>query len=362
MQEQHLVAEPVALGTTPRTTPRVIVASVPHANDQRPFDFDPSSIERDLMDRLPPALLRKAKRLGQRAIPALAKDTRASATIEAAVRQLPTRHLLILGDSRSALATIPDASVHLVVTSPPYWTLKEYAHSAGQLGDIEDYEQFLGALDAVWRECLRVLVPGGRLIINVGDVCLPRRTFGRHVVVPLHASIQEHCRGMGFDNLSPIIWHKIANATYEADGSSGGFLGKPYEPNAVVKNDIEFILFQRKPGGYRAPSAVARIGSLIPAHAHKEWFQQIWSLGGASTRVHPAPFPVALIERLVRMFSFIGDVVLDPFTGTGTTNLAAGCWGRQSIGIEVEPSYLRIAEERLAVFRHPQLAFDLRGV
>jgi len=126
-------------------------------------------------------------------------------------------------------------------------------------------------------------------------------------VVPLHASIQEHCRTIGYTNLSPIIWHKIANAVFEANGNGGGFLGKPYEPNAVIKNDIEFILMERKPGGYRTPSSAERLLSVIPEGEHKIWFQQIWTgLTGASTRDHPAPYPEELAERLIRMFSLPG--------------------------------------------------------
>ncbi len=279
--------------------------------------------------------------------------------IEEAVQTLPTSHDLLLGDGRS-LAEIPDASVHLVVTSPPYWTLKEYLDHPGQLGHIVDYEVFLGELDKVWHEVHRVLVPGGRLVVVVGDVCLPRRRFGRHVVFPLHASIQEHCRFIGFDNLAPIIWHKIANARFEVENGSS-FLGKPYEPNAVVKNDIEYILFQRKPGGYRQPTLAARVLSVIPAGLHKEWFQQIWTLAGASTRQHPAPFPISLAERLVRMFSFVGDTVLDPFMGTGTTNLAARRWGRNSIGIEIIARYHEIAQRRLVAHGGVQLALAAGG-
>jgi DNA modification methylase len=155
---------------------------------------------------------------------------------------------------------LSDNSVHLIVTSPPYWTLKKYRDSDGQMGDIENYEEFLTELDRVWSHCYRALVPGGRLICVVGDVCLSRRkNKGRHTVVPLHASIQEHCRRIGFDNLSPIVWNKIANAVFEAEGNGGGFLGKPYEPNAVIKNDIEFILMQRKSGGYRSPDLATRV-------------------------------------------------------------------------------------------------------
>ncbi|MBN2445915.1 MAG: site-specific DNA-methyltransferase, partial [Phycisphaerae bacterium] len=228
------------------------------------------------------------------------------------------------------------------------WTLKEYRESPGQLGHVAEYEAFLDELDQVWQQCFEALVPGGRLICVVGDVCLSRRkNNGRHTVVPLHASIQECCRRIGFDNLAPIIWHKIANAVYEVEGA-GGFLGKPFEPNAVIKNDIEFILMERKPGGYRKPSLETRIMSLISATNHQSWFQQIWTgLTGASTRRHPAPYPLELAERLVRMFSFVGDTVLDPFMGTGTTSVAAAKWGRNSIGVEVDPAYFDDASARI---------------
>jgi DNA modification methylase len=165
--------------------------------------------------------------------------------------------------------------------------------------------------------------------------------------VPLHAAIQEQCRRIGFDNLAPIIWHKIANANYEVD-NGGGFLGKPYEPNAVIKNDIEFILMERKAGAYRSPTLGMRLLSVIPSSDHKEWFQQIWRIPGASTREHPAPFPLALAERLIRMFSFVGDIVLDPFLGTGTTSVAAARWGRNSVGFEIDSHYLALARTRLS--------------
>lgn len=283
----------------------------------------------------------------KKAIPRIAKSPDIIGEIERSVLAVPTRHDLYLGDARE-LEFIPGESIHLVVTSPPYWTLKQYVGSAGQLGDIADYQEFLDQLDRVWQHCFRVLVPGGRLVIVVGDVCLSRKEHGRHAVIPLHASIQEGCRSIGFDNLAPIIWYKIANAKFEANGNGGGFLGKPYEPNAVIKNDIEFILMQRKPNGYRKPSAINRLLSVIGEDRHKEWFRQVWTVGGASTKQHPAPYPVEVAERLIRMFSFVGDTVLDPFLGTGTTTLAAGRWGRNSIGAEIEPSYLDLATERLS--------------
>ena len=256
-----------------------------------------------------------------------------------------TWHHLVHGDARD-LSFIENETVHLVVTSPPYWTLKKYNRSVGQLGFVEDYEQFLAELRKVWQECFRVLVPGGRVVCVVGDVCLARRRFGRHVVVPLHADITVDCRRIGFDNLNPIIWHKIANASFEVENGTS-FLGKPYEPNAIIKNDIEFILMQRKPGGYRQPTHEQRRLSKMTKEEHNEWFRQTWKVGGASTKEHPAPFPFDLAYRLVRMFSFIGDTVLDPFGGTGTTTLGALKAGRHSISVEVDEAYWRLAERRL---------------
>jgi len=283
----------------------------------------------------------------QTALPAIAKDPKKTALIEEAVRRIPTQHDLFLGDARSV--KLKPESVHLIVTSPPYWTLKEYRDTDGQLGHVDDYELFLRELDKVWKRCFKALVPGGRLICVVGDVCLSRRkNNGRHTVVPLHASIQEHCRKIGYDNLAPIIWHKISNAVFEAKGNGSSFLGKPYEPNSVIKNDIEFILMERKPGGYRSPSVATRVLSVISDENHKAWFQQIWTgLTGASTRNHPAPYPLDLADRLVRMFSFVGDTVMDPFLGTGTTSVAALKAGRNSIGCELDHHYFGLARKRI---------------
>ena len=257
----------------------------------------------------------------------------------------PLTHVIHCGDSRH-LDWIPDGSVHVVVTSPPYWTLKEYPKNTGQLGLIEDYDRFHDELDKVWRHCFRVLVPGGRVVCVVGDVCLSRRRHGRHSVMPMHADIVVRARKIGFDNLSPIFWYKIANANYEVENGSS-FLGKPYEPNAIIKNDIEFILMQRKPGGYRKPTEEQRRLSMIDKKDYDAWFQQIWTITGASTKEHPAPFPLELAYRLVRMFSFHGDTVLDPFCGTGTTMVAALKTGRNSIGVEIDDKYFGMAEDRL---------------
>lgn len=312
----------------------------------RPIETEQLIAPASLAEFVPPEL--RGLTVTQSLIPSIAKDVKLMAAVESAVKRVPTRHDLYRSDAR-AIDFLPPDSVHLVVTSPPYWTLKEYDPAEGQMGSISDYEAFLHELDRVWAACLRALVPGGRLVCVVGDVCLSRRkNAGVHEVVPLHASIQEHCRALGFTNLAPIIWHKIANAVYEASGNGGGFLGKPYEPNAVIKNDIEFILMERKPGGYRTPSAQERLLSVVSAENHRLWFQQIWTgLTGASTKAHPAPYPLELAERLIRMFSFVGDTILDPFMGTGTTNLAAALWGRSSVGVEVSQQYFHMAVRRV---------------
>lgn len=258
-----------------------------------------------------------------------------------------TTHYVQKSDARD-LSWIQDESVHLVVTSPPYWTLKEYPHSESQLGAVDDYEEFLAELDKVWTECERVLVPGGRICCVVGDVCIPRKRIGRHIVMPLHADIQVRSRSLGLDVLTPILWHKIANGVTEAEGNGAGFYGKPYQPGAVVKNDVEYILFLRKPG-YRRVSPLQKVLSMLSKEEMQNWWRSMWTdIRGASTRAgHPAPYPSTLAERLIRMFSFAGDTVLDPFAGTGSTGVAAVHAGRNSMCSDTEPSYVELAEANI---------------
>jgi modification methylase len=277
-------------------------------------------------------------------IPSLARSDEDGAEVFNKQYQQATIHELHLADSRN-MSEVKSESVHLIVTSPPYWILKKYNVVDGQLGSISEYQLFLEELGKVIGECFRVLVKGGRFICVIGDVCRSRKENGEHMVVPLHSDVTMICRNIGFDNLTPIIWYKIANACYEANTKST-ILGKPYEPNAVIKNDIEFILMQRKPGSYRKVTDEQRLLSYIPRKCHEQWFKQIWDIKGESTRKHPAPFPIELALRLVRMYSFVGDTILDPFLGTGTTTIAALEAGRNSIGYEIDPSYLEIARIR----------------
>lgn len=278
------------------------------------------------------------------------------------LREGPTTHRVILGDSRK-MPELPDESVHLVVTSPPYFNLKEYAPgNPSQLGDINDYEKFLDELDKVWEECFRVLVPGGRICCVVGDVNVARKNGGRHFVFPLSADIKVRARRLGFDSLQGVVWYKVANIKLEASRSTR-YLGKPNLPGGVIKNDTEHILFLRKPG-YRSPSGEMEDASFITSEDYARWFQSVWSdIPGASLKHHPAPFPQEIPNRLIRMFSFQGDTVLDPFCGTGSTILSAIRTGRSSISFEIEEAYFRFTQGRLSqedLFAEALLTFEER--
>lgn len=261
-----------------------------------------------------------------------------------------TLHRIFLRDAREMVDVGPE-DVELVVTSPPYFNLVDYEGDSaqGQLGALEGYEAFLNELDRVWQRCFEALVPGGRMCVVIGDVCLSRRQAGRHHVLPLHADIGVRCRKLGFDYLTPILWSKIANITTEVGGPNR-FLGKPYEPNGIIKNDVEYILLLRKPGSYRKPTVVQRALSLLEPEQHERWYRSIWTdvRGENRKRGHPAPFPEQLAFRLISMFSFVGDTVLDPFWGTGTTTAAAVRASRSSVGYEIEERFVRMGRERLA--------------
>lgn len=299
-------------------------------------------------------------------LPELARDSGRMKEIDQAVQSLPTHHDFYLNDARD-LSMIVDESVELVVTSPPYFDLKDYENGTGgkdQLGDIDEYETFNAEIDQVWKNCYNKLIPGGRMCVVVGDVLRSRKEHGRHRVIPLHATIQHHCTDIGFDNLAPIIWYKIGNASLEAGGNAR-FLGKPYEPGAVIKNDIEYILLFRKPGSYRSPSIEERILSLIEADRHQKMFRQLWDdIKGEPQTDHPAPFPAELAERLIRMFSFVGDTVLDPFAGSGSTAVGASRCGRNSASVELEEQYFdvavsRIEDERGTLTNYENLTMDI---
>lgn len=261
-----------------------------------------------------------------------------------------TTHSVRQADARD-LAHLDSNSVHLIVTSPPYFDIKPYESDANgnQLARISDYELFLNELTKCIAEWQRVLIPGGRVCCVVGDILIPRKKAGRHLILPLPADIMVRARTLGLDTLTPILWYKIGNRTNEAGGGSSGYYGKPYQPGAVIKNDFEHILMLRKPGAYRTTSMLQKALSMLQKEEMEAWQRPFWQdIRGASLRNgHPAPYPTELAERLIRMFSFAGDLVLDPFCGSGSTAIAACQTGRNSISSDIEVSYIQSAVHRL---------------
>lgn len=242
---------------------------------------------------------------------------------------------------------LPD--VHLTVTSPPYADLITYdsAGTPGHVGDMGFHDWADGMKD-VLLYLHDLTISGGRAAINVGDVCLARKRAGRHYTLPLAASLTMSAFDVGWDVLTPIYWEKVANIQLEASSSSG-VLGKPNQPGGVIKNDRESLLLLRKPGGYRTPTPEQVAAAHIPSDDYRTMFRGVWSdIPGASSPDHPAPFPLEIPGRLIRMFSFPGDTVLEPFAGSGTTLLAAKLLGRRAVGVEISERYCEVAAKRLA--------------
>lgn len=252
------------------------------------------------------------------------------------------------GDCGELLADGALPAIQLTVTSPPYADLISYGavSSIGQMGDMA-FEDWSDGMRELLLHLLDLTVEGGRAAINVGDVCVSRRRAGRHYTLPLAASLTMSAFDGGWDVLTPIRWEKVANITLEASSSSG-VLGKPNQPGGVIKNDAESVLLLRKPGAYRRPTDEQIQSAHIPSDDYRQLFRGVWrDVAGTSSPDHPAPFPLAIPSRLIRMFSFPGDTVLDPFAGTGTTLLAARLLDRKAIGIEVEERYCELIAKRL---------------
>lgn len=253
------------------------------------------------------------------------------------------------GDCRAFLGSEVLPPIHLTVTSPPYADLIPYGTERlpGQLGDMNFVDW-----SSEMREILLYLhdqtVTGGRLAVNVGDVCVARKKAGRHYVLPLAAALTMAAFDAEWDVLTPIQWEKVANISLEASTSSG-VLGKPNQPGGIIKNDREAILLFRKAGGYRKPTSDQAIAAHIPSEEYRSLFRGVWTdIPGTSDPDHPAPFPATIPARLIRMFSFPGDNILDPFAGTGTTLYAAKVLGRPAIGIELDERYCEVAARRLS--------------
>jgi len=253
---------------------------------------------------------------------------------------------IIIGDSRN-MAEVADESVSLIVTSPPYWHLKDYG-VPGQIGYGQTLHEYLLDLARVWKECWRVLEPGRRLCINIGDQFARAVVYGRYKVIPLHAEIIAQCETIGFDYMGAIIWQK--KTTMHTTGGAVVMGSFPYPPSGIVELDYEFILLFRKPGKKVRISPKKKEAARLSRDEWKEYFSGHWTFGGERQVGHEAMFPEELPRRLIRMFSFPEEVVLDPFLGSGTTVRVALELGRNGVGYEIQPAFIPIIQEKLNLF------------
>lgn len=256
---------------------------------------------------------------------------------------MPTNHILINGDSRH-MSLIKDESVHLIVTSPPYWQLKDYG-SANQIGFHDTYEQYINNLNLVWKECFRVLHSGCRLCINIGDQFARTAYYGRYKVIPIHSEIIRFCETIGFDYMGSIIWQK--NTTMHTSGGEKIMGSFPNPRGGIVKIDFEQILLFKKLGKILQPSREQIESSKLSLEEWNEYFSSHWTFNGAKQNRHIAVFPEELPKRLIKMFSFVGDTVLDPFMGSGTTARAAVNLNRNSIGYEINTDFRLFYKEKV---------------
>ncbi len=253
------------------------------------------------------------------------------------------KHFVVNGDSRN-MSLIDDESVHLIVTSPPYWQLKDYG-TEDQIGFNQDYENYINNLNLVWSECNRVLHPGCRLCINIGDQFARSVYYGRYKVIPIRTEIIRFCESLKMDYMGAIIWQK--KTTMNTTGGASIMGSYPYPRNGIVKIDYEFILLFKKPGIAPKPSAAQKEASAMTRQEWNEYFNGHWYFAGAKQNEHLAMFPIELPTRLIRMFSFEGETVLDPFLGSGTTSLAAMRTNRKSWGYEINPKYIDVIRNKL---------------
>ena len=258
---------------------------------------------------------------------------------------MSAKHLLINGDSRN-MSLIPTESVQLIVTSPPYWQLKDYGADK-QIGFNDTYEEYINNLNLVWNECFRVLEPGCRLCVNIGDQFARTVYYGRYKVIPIHSEIIRFCETAGFDYMGSIVWQKPTSMhTTGGQQVMGSF---PYPRGGIVKIDFEHILLFKKVGKASPVSKEIREASKLSAEEWNEYFCSHWTFGGARQDKHIAVFPEELPKRLIKMFSFVGDTVLDPFMGSGTTALAARNLGRNSVGYEINKSFQKFYDDKVVL-------------
>lgn len=256
-----------------------------------------------------------------------------------------TRHKIVIGDSRN-MSELQDESVHLVITSPPYWQLKDYGNGS-QIGFDDSYEDYINNLNLVWNECHRVLHKGCRLCVNIGDQFARSVYYGRYKVIPIRTEIIKFCETVGFDYMGAVIWQKVTTCNTTGGATIMGSF--PHPRNGILKIDYEFILIFKKHGAPPKVSGEVKEKSKMTTEEWNQYFTGHWNIPGEKQDKHLAVFPEEVPRRLIKMFSFVGDNVLDPFLGSGTTSLAARKSGRNSVGYEVNPDFLPIIEEKLSI-------------
>ncbi len=263
---------------------------------------------------------------------------------------MKTNHKIIIGDSRQ-MTDVPDESAHLIITSPPYWQLKDYGNG-NQIGFNDSYEDYINNLNLVWNECQRVMHNGCRLCINIGDQFARSVYYGRYKVIPIRTEIIKFCETIGFDYMGAIIWQKVTTCNTTGGATIMGSF--PFPRNGIIKIDYEFILIFKKLGNPPLVSKENKEKSKLTTQEWNEYFYGHWNFSGERQDKHLAVFPEELPKRLIKMFSFVGDTVLDPFLGSGTTSLTAKNLNRNSIGYEINEDFLPIIKEKLGL-NHPNI-------
>ena len=256
-----------------------------------------------------------------------------------------TNHKIYFGDSRK-LNKIPDKSVQLIITSPPYWQLKDYGTNE-QIGFNDSYEEYINNLNLVWMECERILSDGCRLCINIGDQFSRSVYYGRYKVVPIRTEIIRFCEALKMDYMGAIIWQKTTTMNTTGGGAVMGSF--PYPRNGILKIDYEFILIFKKLGKSPKPTLKQKQNSIMTKEEWNQYFSSHWNFSGVKQSEHIAMFPEELPKRLIKMFSFVGETIFDPFLGSGTTSLAAKNLGRNSIGYEINKEFESIIREKLNI-------------
>jgi len=258
---------------------------------------------------------------------------------------MKTTHKIIIGDSRW-MNEVPNESIHLIITSPPYWQLKDYGNGK-QIGFNDTYEEYINNLNLVWNECHRILNKGCRLCINIGDQFARSVYYGRYKVIPIRTEIIKFCESAGFDYMGAIIWQKVT--TCHTTGGATVMGSFPYPRSGILKLDYEFILIFKKYGSTPKVSNEIKEQSKLTQDEWNQYFTGHWNFPGEKQDKHLAMFPEELPKRLIKMFSFVGDTVLDPFLGSGTTSLAAKNLKRNSIGYEINEDFLPVIKEKLGL-------------